>query len=139
MRRPLIDINVLLDVLGQREPFLADAERIWTAAETKQIEGLISADSFSTLYYLLRQASNARTAQRGISLLLSVFEVVELDKQILQQALDSPVKDFEDAIQFHCAVRGNADCIVTRDLRHYRNADLPVMSPGSFLAALDAE
>jgi predicted nucleic acid-binding protein len=139
MRRPLIDINVLLDVLGEREPFLADAERIWTAAETKQIDGLISADSFSTLYYLLRQASNARTAQRGISLLLSVFEVVELDKQILQQALDSPVKDFEDAIQYHCAVRGKADCIVTRDLRHYRNADLPVMSPDAFLAALDSE
>ena len=139
MRRPLIDINVLLDVLGEREPFLADAERIWTAAETKQIDGLISADSFSTLYYLLRQASNARTAQRGISLLLSVFEVVEIDKQILQQALDSPVKDFEDAIQYHCAVRGKADCIVTRDLRHYRNADLPVMSPDAFLAALDSE
>lgn len=139
MRRPLIDINVLLDVLGEREPFLADAERIWTAAETKQIDGLISADSFSTLYYLLRQASNARTAQRGISHLLSVFEVVELDKQILQQALDSPVKDFEDAIQYHCAVRGKADCIVTRDLRHYRNADLPVMSPDAFLAALDSE
>jgi predicted nucleic acid-binding protein len=139
MRRPLIDINVLLDVLGEREPFLADAERIWTAAETRQIDGLISADSFSTLYYLLRQASNARTAQRGISLLLSVFEVVELDKQILRQALDSPVKDFEDAIQYHCAVRGKADCIVTRDLRHYRHADLPIMSPDAFLAALDSE
>jgi predicted nucleic acid-binding protein len=59
--------------------------------------------------------------------LLSVFEVVELDKQILQQALDSPVKDFEDAIQYHCAVRGKADCIVTRGLRHYRNADLPAV------------
>jgi predicted nucleic acid-binding protein len=139
MRRPLIDINVLLDVLGEREPFLADAERIWTAAETRQIEGLVSADSFSTLYYLLRQASDSRTAQRGISLLLSVFEVVELDEQILRQALDSPVKDFENAIQYHCAVRGKADCIVTRDLRHYRNADLPVMSPASFLAALDTD
>jgi len=139
MRRPLIDINVLLDVLGERQPFLADAERVWTAAETRQVEGLISADSFSTLYYLLRQASNARTAQRGLSLLLSVFEIVELDKQIVQQALDSPVRDFEDAVQYHCAVRGKADCIVTRDLRHYRHAELPVMSPAAFLAALDEE
>jgi predicted nucleic acid-binding protein len=139
MRRPLIDINILLDVLGEREPFVGDAAAIWTAAETRQIQAMVSADSFTTLYNLLRQASDPRTARRGLSLVLSVFEVVELDEPILRQSLDSPVKDFEDAVQYHSAVRGRADCIVTRDLRHYRNADLPILSPDSYLAALAAE
>ena len=139
MRRPLIDINVLLDVLGEREPFGVSASRVWTAAETGRARGLVSADSFSTLYYLLRQASDSRAAHRGVSLVLSVFEVVELDEQILRQAADSPLRDFEDAIQYHSAIRGKADCIVTRDLAHYRNSEMPVLSPDEFLATLDAE
>ncbi len=32
----------------------------------------------------------------------------------------------------------NADCIVTRDLHDYRNADLPVLGPDSFIASLEA-
>lgn len=139
MQRPLVDLNVLLDVLTRREPHAADSARLWAAAETRQIYAMVSADSFSTLYYLLRRMTGARTAKRGLAMVLDVFEVVEVNEKTLRQAMDSPVKDFEDAIQYHCAVRGKADCIVTRDLRHYRNADLPVMSPDAFLAALDSE
>lgn len=136
MRRPLLDINVLLDVLGQREPFAADAARIWSAVETGDVTGLVSADSFTTIHYLLRRASNARTALRGIKLMHSLFEVVPVDSQIISQAMDSPVQDFEDAIQYHCAIRGNADCIVTRDRHDYRHAGLPVLAPNTFLASL---
>lgn len=136
MRRPLLNVNVLLDVLGQREPFLADAARIWSAAETGRITALVSADSFTTVYYLLRRAANASTALRGMKLMRGLFEVVPIDAQIISQAMDSPVRDFEDAIQYHCAIRGNADCLVTRDLQHYRNADLPVLAPDAFIALL---
>jgi len=137
MRRALVDINVLLDVLGQREPFLADAASVWSVAETGRITALVSADSFTTIYYLLRRAANARTALRGLKLTRGLFEIVPVDAQIISQALDSPVRDFEDAIQYHCAVRGNADCIVTRDLRAYRNAEMPALAPDAFLASLE--
>ena len=139
MQRPLVDLNVLLDVLTRREPHEADSARLWAAAETRRVHAMVSADRFSTLYYMLRRVSNSRTAKRGLAMVLDVFEVVEVDEKTLRQAMGSPVKDFEDAIQYHCAIHGGADCIVTRDLRHYRNADLPVMSPDAFLAALDAE
>jgi predicted nucleic acid-binding protein len=133
----LLDINILLDVLGQREPFVADAARIWSDAETGRITGLVSADSFTTIFYLLRRASNPRNAARGIKLLHGLFEVVPVDAQIIALAIDSPVRDFEDAIQYHCAIRGHADCIVTRNLRDYRHAELPVLSPGGFIASLE--
>jgi len=137
MKRPLLDINVLLDVLGQREPFLADAVRIWSAVEAGRITGLISADCFTTVHCLIRRASNQQNALRGIRLMLGLFEVVPVDARIISQALDSPVRDFEDAIQYHCAVRGNADCIVTRNLRDYHHAELPVFSPDSFAMSLE--
>lgn len=136
MKQPLIDLNILLDVLGQREPHYAASAEVWGAAERGEIHALVSADSFSTLYYLLSHFADARTARRGLSLVLGLFEVVTLDEKIIQQALDSPVRDFEDAVQYHSAIRGRADCIVTRDLRDYRKAELPIMSPEDFLKAL---
>lgn len=137
IKRVLVDINVLLDVLARREPFLANAVEIWSAVETGRIRGLVSADSFSTLYYLLRRASNHRTALRALRLIRDVFEIVPLDEQLIHQALDSPMSDFEDAIQYVSALRSEADCIVTRDLGHFRGIELPVLAPDAFLASLE--
>lgn len=138
MKRALIDINILLDVLGCRQPHYNAAAAVWSAAETRRFEGMVSADSFSTLYYLLRQQSDHRTAMRGIRLVGDVFSIIALDEQIIAQAMNSPVKDFEDAIQYHSALRGQAECIVTRDLRHFRAADLPAMPPDAFPAWLES-
>lgn len=138
MRQPLVDLNILLDVLSQREPYRVSSSQVWTAAERRQIRGMVSADSFSTLYYLLRRVSNAQTARRGLSMVLDVFDVVGVDGKTIRQALDSPVSDFEDAIQYHSAIHGQADCIVTRDLKHYRHVDLPVLTPEDFLAAMES-
>ena len=133
MRRPLVDINVLLDVLAQRDPFYEVASEIFTAAETGVIEGLVSADSFSTLYYLHSRITSVQKAKADLARVLNVFRVVDLSEQVLRQTLDSPVRDFEAAIQYHSALHGEADCIVTRDLRHFKNVTLPVYSPELFL------
>ncbi|MCC5831222.1 MAG: PIN domain-containing protein [Phycisphaeraceae bacterium] len=138
MRQPLVDVNVLLDVLSQREPHHVSSSRIWTSAERRQIRALVSADTFSTLYYLLRRVSDARAAQRGLRMVLDVFDVVGMDEKTIRQALDSPVRDFEDAIRYQSAIHGQADCIITRDLKHYRQADLPVLTPEEFLAAMES-
>lgn len=133
-----MDLNILLDVLTRREPYRVSSSQIWTAAERRQIRGLVSADNVSTLYDLLRRISNVQTARRGLSMVLDGFDVVGIDQKTIRQALDSPVRDFEDAVQYHSAIHGQADCIVTRDLKHYRNADLPVLTPEDFLAAMQS-
>jgi predicted nucleic acid-binding protein len=46
-----IDTNVLFDVLAKREPFFADSAAIWTLAETGKVEGLVSAVSFTNIFY----------------------------------------------------------------------------------------
>jgi predicted nucleic acid-binding protein len=139
IKRALVDINVLLDVLAKREPFLASAVEIWSVVETGRVRGLVAADSFSTIYYLLRRASNHRTALRALRLIRDVFEIVPLDEQTIHQALDSPLGDFEDAIQYVSALRSGADCIVTRDLGHFRSVELPVLAPDAFLASLETK
>lgn len=128
------DTNVLLDVLAQREPFYTDSARIWTLAETGLITGLASSLSLPNLFYILRRGSGRPTAHGAMSILRDIFSLVPLDSQIVNQAIDSGIDDFEDAIQFFSAVRAGADVIVTRNARHYPSADIAIQSPAEFLA-----
>ena len=132
--RVLVDINVLLDVLARREPHYAASAAIWAAAETHAIQGLVSANSITTLYYLLRKASNHATALRGIRLVGAVFVIVPVDATLIEKALNSPLGDFEDAVQYENALRAKATAIVTRDVRHFKDSSIPVLPPNTFLA-----
>jgi predicted nucleic acid-binding protein len=132
--RVLVDINVLLDVLARREPHYMASAGVWTAAETKTIQGLVSAHSITTLYYLLRRAADHATALRGIRLIRDIFQILPVDGTVIDEALASPWRDFEDAVQYQCALRAEATLIVARDVRHFRRSAIPVLSPEAFLA-----
>jgi len=138
-QRALVDINVLLDVLAQREPHYAASAAVWAAAETGEIDGLVSATSVTTLYYLLRRAADHATALNGIRLMRRIFRVIPVDAALLDEALASPLHDFEDAVQYHGALRAGAAAIVTRDVRNFRGASLPVRTPEAFLARSEPE
>jgi len=132
--RLFLDTNVLLDHLLDREPFANDAAELWSMAERREIVGYISAISFNFVYYIVRHHANERAARRAIKGLRDVFEITEVDAQIIHQAIDSDFADFEDAIQHACALRANATHLVTRDLADFRRSGLPVVSPDAYLA-----
>ena len=125
----LVDLNILLDVLLRREPFVADSAALWKAAEEGRIDAVVSADPFSTLYYIAAKASGPVAARDGVSLVSRAFEVVAVDHLIINEANASPMADFEDAIQYRCALRAGAESIITRDAKHFGNIDVRVLSP----------
>ena len=132
--RLLVDINVLLDVLANRQPHYDASAAVWAAVETRTVVGWVSANSITTLYYLLRKVSNHATALRGIRLVNEVFMVAPVDASLIEKALVSPLGDFEDAVQYENALRAKATAIVTRDVRHFRHSAIPVLTPDAFLA-----
>jgi predicted nucleic acid-binding protein len=133
----LVDTNVLLDVLGNREPFYAAAAEIWSLAERREIKAYISSVSFNNVYYIVRKAENRAKADKAIRILRDVFEPVAPDSQIINQAIDMGLDDFEDAVQFCSAIRVKAACLVTRDPGDFpRTAGLSILSPEEFLVIL---
>lgn len=132
--RVFFDTDVLLDHLLDREPFADDATELWSMAERREIAGYISAVSFNFVYYIVRHYASERAARRALNGLRDVFEVVEVDAQIIHQALDSPFADFEDAVQHACAIRAGATHLVTRDLAGFRRSEVCVVSPDTYLA-----
>lgn len=134
------DTNILIDVLAKRRPFYVDSAAAWTLAEQGRVEGQVSAVSFTNILYIVRKLANLSTARTALSILRDAFTAVSCDGRVLTRAIDSEIKDFEDAVQYHCAVLAGAECMLSRNPDDFpRTSDCPVLTPAEFLAAHDFE
>lgn len=138
-QRILFDINVLLDVLTEREPFYLVASELWAKAERREIEGIVATASIPTIYYLLRHIAGHTKSVSGVKMVRDIFELVELDRSMIDQVIDSRFNDLEDAIQACAALRAKAAFIVTRDANGFKNSDVPAISPEALLVMLDGK
>lgn len=129
-----VDTNVLLDVLARREPFYADSAQVWTLAETGRVSCFVSTLSLPNLFYLLRRGAGQKAARRAMSVLRGIFSLVSLDAKIINQAIDSDMDDFEDAVQFFSALRADAAILITRNPRDFPGTDVAIQTPAEFLA-----
>ena len=133
--KAFIDTDVLLDVLAARGPFYTDSAIVWSLAERGAVQGLVSAVSFRDIFYLVRKWGDYDSAREALILVRDAFTPVACDALIVNQAIDSGLADFEDAVQYFCALHAKADCIVTRNPDDYPASPLiPVLSPGEFVA-----
>jgi predicted nucleic acid-binding protein len=131
-----VDTNILVDVLGKREPYYADSAAVWTLAEEGRIEGWISAISFTNVFYVVRKLADAATARRALTFLRDTFKIAACDTRILTLAMDSAVKDFEDAVQYFSALHIKSTCLISRNPADFpRSGECPVLTPAEFLAA----
>jgi predicted nucleic acid-binding protein len=132
----LIDLNVLLDVLQKREPFFEASAGLLAEVETGHVNGYVAAHSITTLYYLIQKGKSAADARATITNLLQFIKIIPVDQSTIEQALNLNFRDFEDAVQMISAVQNKLDCIVTRNVKDYQPALLPVMQPVDFLGTL---
>jgi predicted nucleic acid-binding protein len=131
-----IDINVVLDVLAQRELWFNDSARLLAHVEQGGATGHIAAHTLTTLHYLLaRHLGQQKTAAVLIDL-TGLLRVEPVDHQVLQQALALGWRDFEDAVQAVTAAQCQADYLVTRNPRDFRQSLAPVITPSEFLVLL---
>jgi predicted nucleic acid-binding protein len=135
--RVFVDTNLLLDVLARREPFYTSAARVWTLAGTGACDALVSAIGFNNVFCIVRKARDLPTARLALVLLRGVFASVAPDQRILNQAIDSDIPDFEDAIQLFSAVHAGADYLLTRNVGDFPAGILPILTPEEFLALVD--
>lgn len=135
----LLDTNVLLDVLAVRKPFYDAAARLWSLAEHEELEACVSAISFNNVYYIVRKVGGKLKADEALRAIRDLFIPVSLDARLINQSMDAPIDDFEDAVQFHSAAREKCDYLVTRDPDGFPPTGVPVLSPQEFLAIWDLE
>jgi predicted nucleic acid-binding protein len=123
-------------VLQKREPFYETSAGLLAAVETGQVQGFVAAHSITTLFYLIQKSRSAAEARASITNLLQFIQIAPVDQSTIEQALNLDFRDFEDAVQMISAVQCKMDCLVTRNVKDYQTALLPVMQPVDFLGTL---
>lgn len=132
----LFDLNVVLDVLQQREPFYETSAQLLAYAETGKIIGYIAPHSLTTLFYLIEKDQSSAHAKVAITSLLQVLEVATVDQSTIEQALSLPYRDFEDAVQMMAAVQCKAEYLVTRNVKDFQPAPLSAIQPSELIALI---
>ena len=132
----LIDTNILLDLILEREPFVEATTLLFKEIEQGQVQGYIAATSITNIFYIIRKAQGREIALQAISRILQVLEVCAVNRQTIELALNENLKDFEDGIQVACATLAGLDAVVTRDKSDFVVAKLPVFSAEELAAQL---
>lgn len=139
MKKILIDTDVILDFFFDREPFSEDSTIILNKCERKIIEGFITPVIISNIYYLLRKTAKHEKVVEKLKQLLKITSVLTMDKIVIDNALNSDFKDFEDALQNFSAVNyGEIDVIITRNVKDYKRSEIGVLTPESFVKLINA-
>lgn len=139
MNRILVDTDVILDFFFDREPYSDYAAQIFSLCESKQIRGFVTPVIFSNVYYLLRQTAKHKKVIEKLSQLLIFMDVLQMDKEVVFQALNSGFNDFEDALQNYAAVKSEIiDVIITRNIKDFSKSELGILSPESYLKSRTA-
>jgi len=133
----LLDTNVVLDVLLRRKPFDAVAVGIFALAEKRWFEGFLGGTTFTNVYYIARKHAGDAAARGYLRSLLGIFTVATVDREVVARAVDSGLRDFEDAVLRESGAGAGADGIVTRNPADFEGlAGMPVYSPDEFLAMI---
>lgn len=134
--RLLIDTNVILDVLLDRSPHVADSAKVLAAAEVGQVQGFMGATTVTTIYYLAAKQLGRTGADEAVNNLLKLLEVAPVTRSVLEDALELGFTDFEDAVLAAAGKAAGVEGIITRDPKGFMKASVPVLSPTELVAAL---
>jgi predicted nucleic acid-binding protein len=132
----LVDTDVLIDLALNRIPHAAPAGQLLDALEARPGVGCIAWHTLSNFYYLVAPTHGRRSARAFLGELLRFLDVAPGGTESARQAVQLPLKDFEDALQVTAALSVGATVIATRNLRDYRGAPVPALAPGAVAATL---
>ena len=137
MKKLFIDTNIIIDLLAQREPFYDEAAILFTLADKRKVNLSVSALTFANTNYILLQSKKPEEAKLILRKLKLLVQVLPLDEKIVGLSLnDNDFKDYEDALQYFTALENGIDVIITRNLKDFQKARLPVMTPAQFLKTM---
>lgn len=130
----LFDTNVILDLLLDRKPHAEAAAFLVARVERSELTGYVCATTITTIFYLATKVVGVEAARVQIKKILELFDVALVSQSVLETALTSGFSDFEDAVLYEAAKHAIVDCIVTRNIKDFKLATLPIYLPSELEA-----
>lgn len=137
MKNVFLDTNIIVDLIAYRPPFSKYAIELFSLAENNKIKLYTSSHSLATTHYLLKKYIEEKELRVILHNLLEFITIIPVDLDVLRKSLHSNHKDFEDAVQIYCASTVNGmEYIVTRNIKDFKNSEIPAVLPNEIMAKL---
>jgi predicted nucleic acid-binding protein len=133
MTKVFVDTDVCIDLLSGRQPFNKTAEILFSLADIGQIKIYVSSISFANIDYVLRSQYSTSHSRKIIANFKTLVNVLSVDNKTIDLAIASDFNDFEDAIQYCCAIENNLSTIITRNTKDFKKSTIKVVSPEVFI------
>lgn len=127
-----LDTNIVIDLLGCRQPFFEDAARIASMGFRGEIEIVVSTISYPTISYILQKFCSKQETLQKLNQFASFTTIAITTDAMIKNAFKSPITDYEDAVQHETALGYNCDIIVTRNVKDFKNATITVCTSSEF-------
>jgi predicted nucleic acid-binding protein len=124
----LIDTNIILDVLLNREPFAKAAYEILKKVEEEKLKAYITAVSITDIYYFIRKNLSHENSIKAIKALFNILNIISITKTDIEKAIQhTEYTDLEDALQYQASIKIGCDKIVTRDKKFRKICNIAVL------------
>lgn len=133
MDKLLVDTNIVIDLLSRREEFYGEAQQLFTLSDYNKVKLFVSSLTIANTHFLLSREKTGAEARKILIKFKILAKVLPLTDKILELALVSDFKDFEDAIQYHTALENDLEIIITRNKKDFKNSVLPVLTAKEYL------
>jgi predicted nucleic acid-binding protein len=133
MNSVFVDTDIVLDLLGNRKPFYRHAAELFTIADRSEITIFVSSLSFSNLNYILSKQYSSNQARKILMKFKTLVTVLSVSDKVVELALLSDFKDFEDALQYYTALENGVTLLLTRNLKDFKTAGIPIMTAEQYL------
>jgi len=134
MTKVFVDTDVCIDLLSGRKPFNTTAEILFSLADSGKIKIYVSSLSFANIDYVLRSQYSTTHSRQIIGKFKTLVNVLPVNSKTIDLAVASDFSDFEDAIQYCCAIENNLTTIVTRNIKDYKKSIIKVLTPETFIS-----
>ena len=134
--RFFLDTNVVIDLLGEREPFYESVAKIASLADKGMVHLIVSSLTYATVYYILSRFEEKETVKEKIRKFKIIAETSDLTDNIIEKGLASGFYDFEDSLQYHCALANESNILITRNGKDFKESEIPVLTPEEYLKGL---
>lgn len=137
MVKVFVDTDVCIDLLSGRKPFNKGAEILFSLADVGKIKLFVSSLSFANIDYVLRSQYSTVHSRQIIAKFKTLVHVLAVDSKTIDLAIASDFNDFEDAIQYYCAIESNLTIIITRNIKDFKKSTIKVVTPETYLSKPD--
>lgn len=130
----MIDTNIFLDLLLDRQPFADNSAKVLELCESRRIDGYIPASCVTDIFYITRKYSHSsETAYKAVGKVLEIAKVGSVTNSDVLTAYERHAPDFEDCLLAVCAKSMKCSCVVTRNKQDFEEMEIEALMPEELL------